>query len=162
MAVAFDRGGFWVAWENGLEHFRYADGRAVSDRVAVVPAQWQSRDILGMRADREDRLWLFATQGLWRFDPASGAFTRFGSQDGLLGGEFNNDRTAMLANGMIYGATKGGVVGFSPELLAARLGAARRHMRLAVPPHEGERPAEVADGGHPLGEGRPRRREAVG
>ncbi|WP_404632221.1 hybrid sensor histidine kinase/response regulator [Dyella ginsengisoli] len=120
MAVAFDRSGFWVAWENGLEHYRYADGRAVSDRVVTVPPEWQSRDILGMRTDREDRLWLFATQGLWRFDPASGAFTRFGPQDGLLDGEFNNDRTAMLANGMIYGATKGGVVGFSPERLAAQ------------------------------------------
>ncbi len=120
MALAFDRSGFWVAWENGLEHYRYVGGRAVSDRVVAVPAQWQSRDILGMRADREDRLWLFATQGLWRFDPASGAFTRFGPQDGLMQGEFNNDRTAMLANGMIYGATKGGVVGFSPERLAAQ------------------------------------------
>ncbi|MGA0586825.1 two-component regulator propeller domain-containing protein [Dyella sp. KRB-257] len=120
MAIAFDRSGFWVAWENGLEHYRYADGRAASDRAVAVPAGWQSRDILGMRTDREDRLWLFAAQGLWRFDPASGAFTRFGPQDGLLQGEFNNDRTAMLANGMIYGATKGGVVGFSPERLAAR------------------------------------------
>ncbi len=120
MAVAFDRAGFWLAWENGLEHFRYANGRAVSDRVVAVPAEWQRRDILGMRVDRENRLWLFAAQGLWRFDPASGAFTRFGPQDGLLQGEFNNDRTAMLANGMIYGATKGGVVGFSPEWLAAR------------------------------------------
>ncbi|HET6431705.1 hybrid sensor histidine kinase/response regulator [Dyella sp.] len=120
VAVAMDSSGFWVAWENALEHYRYVDGRALRDQVAPVPVDWQSRDILGMRADREDRLWLFANQGLWRFEPSSGRFTRFGAQDGLLDGEFDNDRTALLANGMIYGATKSGVVGFSPERLAAR------------------------------------------
>ncbi|HEX5306196.1 MAG TPA: ATP-binding protein, partial [Dyella sp.] len=120
LALAFDHSGFWIAWANALEHYRYASGRAVSDRVVAVPPEWQSRDILGMRADRTDGLWLIATQGLTRFDPATGEFTRFGPQDGLFGGEFNNDHTAILANGMIYGATKGGVVGFSPERLAAR------------------------------------------
>lgn len=120
IAIAFDSGGFWIAWENGLEHYRYAAGHAERDHVVKVPADWQSRDILGMRTDRQGKLWLFATQGLWRFDPNGDRFTRFGPQDGLLGGEFNNDHTAMLANGMIYGATKSGVLGFSPEQLAAQ------------------------------------------
>ena len=118
LGVAFDADGFWTAWENGLQHYRYAAGRAVLDRTVAVPADWQNQDILGIRADRQGRLWLFATQGLWRFDPASGRFRVFGPQDGLPQGSFNSDSTAMLANGMIYGATKGGVIGFSPERLA--------------------------------------------
>jgi signal transduction histidine kinase/ligand-binding sensor domain-containing protein/CheY-like chemotaxis protein len=120
LGVACSARGFWTAWENGLEHYRYASGRAVLDRTVKVPADWQSRDILGLREDRQGRLWIFANQGLWRLDPASGQFQSFGPQDGLLDGAFNNDHTTMLANGMIYGATKGGVIGFSPERLAAK------------------------------------------
>lgn len=118
MGVSFDADGFWIAWENGLEHYRYAAGRAVRDRTVAVPANWQDQDILGIRADRQGKVWLFATQGLWRFDPATGRFRTFGPQDGLMNGEFNNDHTTTLPNGMIFAATKGGVIGFNPEHLA--------------------------------------------
>ncbi len=119
LGVACTDRGFWVAWENGLEHYHYAHGVATRDRTVAVPSDWQDRDILGLREDRQGRVWIFANHGLWRFDPLRGDFRAFGPQDGLLQGAFNSDHTAMLANGMIYGATKGGVVGFSPERLAA-------------------------------------------
>lgn len=120
VGIAFDRSGFWIAWEDGLQHFRYAASRAVVDRVVHVPPNWQGIDVLGIRTDRMGQLWLFATQGLWRYDAATDRFASFGPQDGLLEGQFNNDTSAMLADGMIYAAAKGGVVGFSPERLAGQ------------------------------------------
>jgi signal transduction histidine kinase/ActR/RegA family two-component response regulator/sugar lactone lactonase YvrE len=116
--LAFDATGFWITWdgESALEHYRYADGHAVRDHVAHPSSLgWQNLDLLGTRVDNHGQVWLFGGHGLWRFDPATDTFRAYGSQDGIANNQFNSDTTAMLADGTIYGASKGGVIGFHPD-----------------------------------------------
>jgi signal transduction histidine kinase/ActR/RegA family two-component response regulator len=93
---------------------------------------------------------LFATQGLWRYEPVTGRFSSFGPQDGLRDSQFNTDTSAMLASGTIYAATKGGVIGFSPERLATQrpLPVAPKVVLSAVTIHRAGRSETLPFDGH--------------
>lgn len=118
ISFSFDQGGLWIEWESGLDHYRLANGAAELDQHVKMPKDWQDLDVRGIRADSAGGIWALSTRGLWHLDIASGQFKHFGPQDGLFNGQFNYDLSVMLPDGTIYGATKGGVVGFSSRRLA--------------------------------------------
>ncbi len=118
ISFSFDQGGLWIEWESGLDHYRLVNGAAELDHHVRMPKDWQDFDVHGIRADNAGGIWALSTRGLWRLDIASGQFRQFGPQDGLFNGQFNYDLSVMLPDGTIYGATKGGVVGFSARRLA--------------------------------------------
>jgi signal transduction histidine kinase/ligand-binding sensor domain-containing protein/ActR/RegA family two-component response regulator len=110
-----DGNGFWVVRPTALEHYIWDGNRAHLQRGLGGAQGFPSADILNVRKDTQGRLWLYGQTGVWRFDPASGVFRSFGMADGLANGEFTNATTVQLADGTMYGATLGGLVGFRPD-----------------------------------------------
>jgi signal transduction histidine kinase/CheY-like chemotaxis protein len=118
LAFAFDAGGFWTANEQALEHYRYADGRALRDDSIDISRMEIAADLMAMRVDHQGRLWLFANPGLSRFDAGTRQFTVFGPSQGLSSTEFTNGSTEMMPDGTLFAASSGGVMAFQPEQLA--------------------------------------------
>ena len=110
-----DGGGFWVVRPTALEHYLWDGGRARLQRSLGWAQGFPSADILNVRKDALGRLWLYGQTGVWRFDPQRNGFHSFGLTDGLANGEFTNATTVLLADGTMYGATLGGLVGFRPD-----------------------------------------------
>ncbi|HVI56442.1 MAG TPA: ATP-binding protein [Luteibacter sp.] len=110
-----DGDGFWVVRPAALEHYTWEGSRARLERSIGGAQGFPSADILNVRKDVMGRLWLYGQTGVWRFDPGPGTFRPFGLADGLANGEFTNATTVLLADGTMYGATLGGLVGFRPD-----------------------------------------------
>ena len=116
-AFAFAVDGMWTANINGLTHYRI-EGNALARDRTVGPAQgWPSINVVDLRVDAEGRVWVFGHDGLWRYDPATGARS-FGLQDGLFSSEFSRGY-ALMPNGYLYAATLGGVEAFDPDHIGA-------------------------------------------
>jgi signal transduction histidine kinase/ligand-binding sensor domain-containing protein/CheY-like chemotaxis protein len=110
-----DGDGFWIVRPAALEHYVWDGRRARLERSLGGAQGFPSADILNVRKDLMGRLWLYGQTGVWRFDPVPGSFRPFGLADGLANGEFTNATTVLLADGTMYGATLGGLVGFRPD-----------------------------------------------
>ncbi|MEO7050424.1 MAG: ATP-binding protein [Rhodanobacter sp.] len=106
--------GVWMANADGLTHYRRHGGRIVADRWVDAAHGWPSVNVTDLRIDSAGRVWIFGHDGLWRFDPVTGAFRSFGLQDGLTNEEFFRGY-ARMPSGYIYAATLGGVVAFDPD-----------------------------------------------
>ncbi|HEU4670204.1 MAG TPA: ATP-binding protein [Dyella sp.] len=122
---AFDTSpdGFWLARPDGLEHYRLqADGLQL-DRRVMADQGWPSINVVDLRIDAHRRVWIFGSDGLWRYNPDTGRFRQMGLQDGLANGEFFRGYSR-LADGTIYAPTFGGVVGFNPDRITEQDGAA--------------------------------------
>ncbi len=115
---AFGGDGFWIATERTLERYRYANGRATRVDSVDISAMDLIADLRTMLVDRDQRLWLFSSPGLRRFDPSTRRFTEFGTAQGLTNAEFSNGSTAVTANGTVLAASSGGVIAFQPAQLA--------------------------------------------
>jgi signal transduction histidine kinase/ligand-binding sensor domain-containing protein/ActR/RegA family two-component response regulator len=110
-----DGAGFWLVRPTALEHYVWDGRRARLERSLGGAQGYPSADILNLRKDVLGRLWLYGQTGVWRFDPRAHGFRPFGLADGLANGEFTNATTVLLADGTMYGATLGGLVGFRPD-----------------------------------------------
>ena len=117
-SLAFGGDGFWIATERALERYRYANGKATREDRVDISAMGLIDDLRAMLVDREQRLWLFSSPGLRRFDPPTHRFTEFGAAQGLTNAEFSNGSTTVTAAGTVLAASSGGVMAFQPEPLA--------------------------------------------
>jgi signal transduction histidine kinase/ligand-binding sensor domain-containing protein/CheY-like chemotaxis protein len=117
IAFAFDSTGFWLAIRSALEHYHYADGRAVRDDHVDIRHEEFQADLSDLRVDPQGRLWVFANPGLWQFDQRTRRFRQFGVSHGLLNANFDGGAAAMAASGIMFGANSVGVVAFRPEQL---------------------------------------------
>ncbi|HET6431706.1 hybrid sensor histidine kinase/response regulator [Dyella sp.] len=144
---AFDTSpqGFWLARSDGLEHYRLVGDALVIDRSVRADEGWPSINVVDLRIDAHERLWIFGSDGLWRFDPGTGRFRALGLQDGLANGEFFRGYSH-LADGTIYAPTFGGVIGFNPDRIVEQQSTpplhitgvrARRHGKLRELPADG-------------------------
>ncbi|RCS29825.1 hybrid sensor histidine kinase/response regulator, partial [Rhodanobacter denitrificans] len=113
-AFDFTGDGLWMANADGLTHYRRRGDGIVADRRIDAAHGWPSLNVTDLHVDATGRVWVFGHDGLWRFDPRSGAFRSFGLQDGLTNGEFFRGY-ARMPNGYIYAATLGGVMAFNPN-----------------------------------------------
>ncbi|MBD8882024.1 response regulator [Rhodanobacter sp. 7MK24] len=118
-AFAFAVDGMWTANANGLSHYRIEGNAMALDRTVDSTQGWPSINVVDLKVDAQDRVWVFGHDGLWRFDPANGHFRSFGLQDGLANGEFSRGY-AEMPSGYLYAATLGGVVAFDPDNIGAQ------------------------------------------
>jgi signal transduction histidine kinase/CheY-like chemotaxis protein/streptogramin lyase len=113
-AFSFSPDGLWLATPDGLEQYRYHGNGLALVRHVDMAQGWPSVGVVDMRVDARGRVWIFGTDGLWRFDPGSGRFRSFGLQDGLSNTEFSRG-FALMRDGNLYAPTLGGVVAFNPD-----------------------------------------------
>ena len=76
------------------------------------------RDAAGLLIDDAGRLWISGSDGLARYDPASGAFAAFDRRDGLGTDVFHFSSAYRSASGALFFGGATGVVGFDPSRLA--------------------------------------------
>ena len=117
LAFTFDATGFWLATWSTLEHYHYADGRAVRDDSVDFSHMEFASDLSDLRVDRQGRLWVFANPGLWQFDQRTRRFRSFGPSQGLSNANFTSGATTIAPAGMMFAVNSGGIVAFQPEQL---------------------------------------------
>ncbi|MFC5438380.1 two-component regulator propeller domain-containing protein, partial [Rhodanobacter umsongensis] len=120
-AFDFTPDGLWMLRPDGLEQYRYRGDGLVLDRTLNAAHGWPSINVVDVRVDALQRVWLLGRDGLWCFDPASGRFRSLGLQNGLANGEFSRG-FALMPDGNLYAPTLGGVVAFNPDRLRERTG----------------------------------------
>ncbi|MFC5527212.1 ATP-binding protein [Rhodanobacter ginsengisoli] len=120
-AFDFTAHGLWMVRPDGLEHYHYHGDGLLLDRTVGAAQGWPSINVVDMRVDARQRVWLLGHDGLWCFDPVRGRFRSFGLQDGLANGEFSRG-FALMPDGNMYAPTLGGVVGFDPDRIRERSG----------------------------------------
>ncbi|WEN16172.1 two-component regulator propeller domain-containing protein [Rhodanobacter sp. AS-Z3] len=118
-AFAFDAFGFWVATEGSLEHYAYADGKAVLDARRDISKQDFAASLQALLVDSQNHLWIFANPGLFEFDPSTHQFTSFGPGQGLLDAQFVSAATSLAADGTVFAPSESGVIAFRPDRLGA-------------------------------------------
>ncbi|HET7267070.1 MAG TPA: two-component regulator propeller domain-containing protein [Oleiagrimonas sp.] len=113
-AMGFAGDDLWLARPHALEHYRIVDDRATLVVRVGADAGWPGAQIKALDVDKRGRVWLFATAGLWRYDPSTHSFHRYGQPDGLPSAEFTSNELVHLPGGIVLAGTLRGVVGFQP------------------------------------------------
>jgi signal transduction histidine kinase/ligand-binding sensor domain-containing protein/ActR/RegA family two-component response regulator len=117
LAFDFDAGGFWLLTKKALRHYHYADGSASCDKAVDTGKVRLGADLVALRVDQQNTLWVFGNPGLWRFDAATDKFVSFGPMQGLATAEFGSSTSEIASNGVIFASDSGGVVAFQPRHL---------------------------------------------
>lgn len=106
----------WVARADSLQRYRWRNGQAVKLQSIDQAAGWPRTDVLSIGVGPGMHVWGLGVAGLWIYAPETGQARTLGLTDGLFSAEFTNGTTAVLANGIILGATLDGVLGFDPSV----------------------------------------------
>ncbi|HEY4147117.1 hybrid sensor histidine kinase/response regulator [Pinirhizobacter sp.] len=114
-ALAISGDDLWVAREDSLQRYRWGDGHAVKRQSVDQAAGWPRTDVLSIGVGPRKHVWGLGVAGLWTYAPETGEAMTLGLTDGLFSAEFTDGTTAVLANGVILGATLDGVLGFDPS-----------------------------------------------
>jgi signal transduction histidine kinase/ActR/RegA family two-component response regulator len=111
-ALAFDGADMlWLSRLTGLEQYEHVRGGWQRSATAGPGEGIPAVEAAGMAIDREHRIWLSTTRGLFRWDPATRHLRRFGVQDGLSSQEFEAHSITLTAAGVLAATTSdGGVV----------------------------------------------------
>src|SRR6218665_1503902 len=111
-SIAEDQKGIlWFSSYYGLASFDYNTGKftTYSDIRAM-----ESLQISGLKADKEDRLWLATARGLLMLYKKRKGFKSFNVEDGLPDIQFNDQIAYTLKNGLFVYPTYDGFVSFDP------------------------------------------------
>jgi signal transduction histidine kinase/ActR/RegA family two-component response regulator/sugar lactone lactonase YvrE len=111
-ALSFDGADtLWLSRLTGLEQYRRVRGSWQRSATAGPDEGVPAVEAAGMAIDREHRVWLSTTRGLFRWNPATRHLRRFGVQDGLSSQEFQAHGITLTAAGVLAATTTdGGVV----------------------------------------------------
>jgi signal transduction histidine kinase/CheY-like chemotaxis protein/sugar lactone lactonase YvrE len=114
-------GSLWLQVNGALEHYRVEPTRiSLIEHIGAADG-WPTLNVGGMQIDDRGTLWVSSARGLWRYDPVTHAIRLFNSHDGLASSEFHRIALVQRADGGIFGATLGGIVGFQPARLSESL-----------------------------------------
>ncbi len=116
-AVAIAGADLWLVRPHGLERYRLTAHGATLVRRIDAAAGWPGMVAHAMLIDHRGRVWIFANAGLWRYDPATRKFKKFGKSNGLPSAEFTTKQLARLDGGTVFAGTVDGVVGFRPTAI---------------------------------------------
>jgi signal transduction histidine kinase/ligand-binding sensor domain-containing protein/ActR/RegA family two-component response regulator len=116
LAFAFAAdGSLWLHTIGMLAHYRYAGGALTSIARIDAAAGWPSLTAGGMQVDAQGFVWVSSARGLRRVDPATRVSRLFGISGGLASAEFNRLPLLQRPDGVIFGGTLAGIVGFNPS-----------------------------------------------
>ena len=104
----------WLLEDGVLEQFRVTPNGLARLGHYDAADGWPSATFTGMQVDGDGYVWVSSARGLWRYDWKSRKLRRFHVEDGLPSVEFNDAPLVQRADGTMFGASLGGVVGFVP------------------------------------------------
>lgn len=109
---AFDgRDKVWLQRLSGLECYVRADGAWQRRDSVGAKAGLPAVGAAGVRVDRQHRVWVSTTRGLFRWTPQTRRLRHYGVQQGLSSQEFLDRAIALTRDGMLAaGTADGGVV----------------------------------------------------
>ena len=111
------RGQLWVGTAGGLHSFSQdAAGKAVFRLVKLRDAR-EPLPIGAVLEDSHGRLWASMTDGLSRYDPASGRYKHYTAKDGLNEGTFYVGSSARGPDGRLHFGGVNGLVSFMPDAI---------------------------------------------
>lgn len=102
---------FWFATDSGVESYSTRSGTFSSFRHM---AEEEGFSVQSMAMDRERRIWLATSHGVFRLAPDSGAFHHFTTNDGLNSNSFLARSVHQSGEGKIYLGSIDGITGFDP------------------------------------------------
>ncbi len=108
-------GGLWVHTLGALERYEYRDGQATRKERIGAAEGWPTLSAGGMQVDARGRIWVTSARGIWQFDPATRAVRQFDTHDGLASAEFTVAPMLKRPDGVLFAATRLGIVGFQPQ-----------------------------------------------
>jgi ligand-binding sensor domain-containing protein/two-component sensor histidine kinase len=151
-------GSLWLATAgSGLLRMHLSDpGNPATARFEVV------REVLAqgiklvqaLAEDGQGRLWLSTSNGIVRFDPASGDLAMYGAADGAFDSDYQSAAIARLGDGRLVFAATGGITVFDPDRIgdnpaaAAPLLTELRLWNRRVEPVRGQATAPLSDALH--------------
>lgn len=100
----------------GAEHTGLYKLNPDTDELSLYgPEQgFENPNVLGITEDVNDHLWISSYNGLFRFNPADGSFSRFGIEDHLSSAQFNYNACYHKGGTMYFGTSKG-LITFKPD-----------------------------------------------
>jgi len=111
------RGQLWVGTAGGLHRFdRDAAGKAVFRLVKLRDAR-EPLPIGAVLEDGHGRLWASMTDGISRYDPATGQYKHYTAKDGLSEGTFFVGSSARGPDGALHFGGVNGLVSFMPDAI---------------------------------------------
>lgn len=113
LCICQDKNGLlWLGtMGGGLLRYNHIDGNV----KRYSSAEGLLNDVVyGILQDEKQHLWLSTNDGLYRFKPETGEFTRFDKNDGLQDNEFNNGSVYKGASGTFYFGGINGLTFFKP------------------------------------------------
>lgn len=111
------RGELWVGTAGGLHGMRQdANGRTVFKLVKLRDAP-EPLPIGAVLEDGRGRLWASMTDGISRYDPASGQYKHYTAKDGLNEGTFFVGSSARGPDGRLHFGGVNGLVSFLPDAI---------------------------------------------
>ncbi len=112
---AVEPGILWVGTMGGLDRFNM-NTRTV-ERHFNEQAGLANNHIYGMLEDNNGMLWITSNRGVSMFNPDTGAFRNYGTEDGLRELEFMQNAFTKGSGGMLYFGDVRGITAFVPERL---------------------------------------------
>ena len=111
------RGQLWVGTAGGLHSFRQdAAGKAIFKLVKLRDAR-EPLPIGAVLEDGRGRLWASMTEGISRYDPATGQYKHYTAKDGLNEGTFFVGASARGPDGQLHFGGVNGLVSFQPDAI---------------------------------------------
>ncbi|MDX1942882.1 MAG: two-component regulator propeller domain-containing protein, partial [Saprospiraceae bacterium] len=108
------KGQIWIASPRGLSKLILEEGK-VTFKHYTEKEGLPNSFVYGILPDKHNRLWLSTNAGLSCFNPQTGLFRNYDSNDGLASREFNSGGFCRSPDGELFFGGLGVLVSFKPE-----------------------------------------------
>lgn len=111
------QGEIWAGTRKGLVHFKLEKGKINLNHYTVYNEHngLANACIRSIEEDRYGNLWISTNTGISRFHRDQKTFYNYSWEDGLPRGEFQDGASVCDEAGILYFASRGGVVSFNPS-----------------------------------------------
>ena len=106
------KGNIWIATEGG--GMSVYDASTERFRTYTILDGLPNNVVHKVLEDAEGRMWISTNNGLARLDPATGEFSTYTHNKGLVGNQFNYKSGIRASDGRLYFGSIQGFVGFDP------------------------------------------------